>query len=72
MFGKLFHLGVDAILISAFLAGVRRNTGLTPATSRVPNKDVRQILRTYLEVGEYVFDFAVVFFGRSESFERKR
>lgn len=29
MFGKLFHLGVDAILISAFLAGVKRSTGLT-------------------------------------------
>lgn len=29
MFGKLIHLGVDALLVSAFLAGVRRSTGLT-------------------------------------------
>lgn len=29
MFGKLFHLGVDALIISAFLAGVKRSTGLT-------------------------------------------
>jgi hypothetical protein len=29
MFGKLFHLGMDALIISAFLAGVRRSTGLT-------------------------------------------
>ena len=29
MFGKLFHLGLDALLISAFLAGVKRSTGLT-------------------------------------------
>ncbi|KAL0949826.1 hypothetical protein HGRIS_009862 [Hohenbuehelia grisea] len=72
MLGKLIHLGIDAVIISAFLAGVRRTTGLTPALAQVPNKDVRQILRSYLEFGEYAFDFAVVFFGRSSSFERKR
>ncbi|EEB92907.1 hypothetical protein MPER_08512, partial [Moniliophthora perniciosa FA553] len=31
----------------------------------LPNKDMRQL-------GEYAFDLAVVFFGRSSSFERKR
>ncbi|KAJ3807883.1 DUF1748-domain-containing protein, partial [Lentinula aff. lateritia] len=66
------HLGIDAVVISAFLAGVRRTTGLSPALSQVPNKDIRQLLRLYLEFGEYVFDFAVVIFGRSSSFERKR
>lgn len=29
MLSKLVHIGFDAILISAFLAGVKRNTGLT-------------------------------------------
>ncbi|KAJ3499428.1 hypothetical protein NLJ89_g10103 [Agrocybe chaxingu] len=72
MLGKLVHLGFDAVLISAFLAGVKRTTGLTPALGQVPNKDVRQLLSSYLEFGEYVFDFAVVVFGRSSSFERKR
>ncbi|ESK93613.1 hypothetical protein Moror_1619 [Moniliophthora roreri MCA 2997] len=72
MLGKLVHLGFDALLISAFLAGVKRTTGLTPALSQVPNKDMRQLLRSYLEIGEYAFDLAVVFFGRSSSFERKR
>ncbi|KAI5124768.1 hypothetical protein M0805_005402 [Coniferiporia weirii] len=71
MFGKLFHLGFDALLISAFLAGIKRSTGLTPALAQVPNKDMRQLLRSYLEMGEYAFDFAVVVFGRSSSFERK-
>ena len=78
-------LGVDALLISAFLAGIKRSTGLTqvfmfvkicpvtdqmlltsntsPALARVPNKDFRQLLRSYLELGEYAFDFAVVIFG---------
>ncbi|CAL1702068.1 unnamed protein product [Somion occarium] len=71
MFGSLIHLGIDAVLISAFLAGIKRSTGLTPRLSDVPNKDIRQILRSYLELGEYIFDFAVVIFGRSSSFERK-
>ncbi|KAF4619143.1 hypothetical protein D9613_005461 [Agrocybe pediades] len=72
MLGKLVHLSIDAILISAFLAGVKRTTGLTPALSQVKNKDVRSFLNSYLEFGEYAFDFAVVVFGRSSSFERKR
>ncbi|KAH8118498.1 hypothetical protein DFH11DRAFT_1567643 [Phellopilus nigrolimitatus] len=63
MFGKLIHLGFDALLISAFLAGIKRSTGLTLALARVPNKDMRQLLRSYLEMGEYTFDFAVVIFG---------
>jgi len=29
MLGKLVHLGIDALLISAFLAGIKRSTGLT-------------------------------------------
>ncbi|TFL00604.1 DUF1748-domain-containing protein [Pterulicium gracile] len=71
MFGTLTHLAFDALLFTAFLAGVKRTTGLTPALAQVPNKDIRQLLRSYLEFGEYVFDFAVVIFGRSASFERK-
>lgn len=29
MLGKLVHLGFDALLISAFLAGIKRSTSLT-------------------------------------------
>ena len=29
MLGKLVHLGIDALLLSALLAGIRRSTGLT-------------------------------------------
>ncbi|TFK74462.1 DUF1748-domain-containing protein [Pluteus cervinus] len=72
MLGKLIHIGFDALLLSAFLAGVKRTTGLTPALAVVANKDARQWLRMYLETGEYIFDFAVVFLGRSSYFERKR
>nr|GAT53805.1 predicted protein [Mycena chlorophos] len=72
MLGKLVHIGLDLALISVVLAGLKRNTGLTPKLTQVPNKDVRQLLRTYLEFGEYAFDFAVVIAGRSASFERTR
>ncbi|KAJ3568409.1 hypothetical protein NP233_g5732 [Leucocoprinus birnbaumii] len=85
---SLVHLGFDAMLLSAFLAGIKRTTGLTPALAQVPNKDIRrksqfhqlcpclipppELLRSYLEFGEYIFDFAVVILGRSSSFERRR
>jgi Fungal protein of unknown function (DUF1748) len=29
MLGRLVHLSIDALIISAFLAGVKRSTGLT-------------------------------------------
>ncbi|PVG04197.1 DUF1748-domain-containing protein [Serendipita vermifera] len=72
MFGKLFHLTFDALLISAVLAGIRRNTGLTPSMELVPNKELRRFLSTYLEAGEYAFDFTVVFISRSVWFQRSR
>ena len=34
MFGKLVHLGFDALLVAALLAGVKRTTGLTYGLSR--------------------------------------
>lgn len=54
MFGRFFHLVVDAMLISVVLSGIKRSTGLTPAVRRVPNKDVRNLVRVYLETGEWV------------------
>lgn len=45
---------VDAVLISVALSGIKRSTGLTPAIRKVPNKDVRNLLRVYLETGEWV------------------
>ncbi|GAA5917056.1 hypothetical protein JCM6882_001914 [Rhodosporidiobolus microsporus] len=72
MFGKLIHLSIDALIISAFLAGVKRSTGLSPAIAKLKNKDLRQLASTYLEMGEWAMDFAIVFMGRSSAFERRR
>lgn len=54
MFGRAIHLLVDAVLVSMCLAGVKRNTGLTPSLRRIPNKDARNIVRVWLETGEWV------------------
>ncbi|KAG6375099.1 hypothetical protein JVT61DRAFT_12650 [Boletus reticuloceps] len=37
MFGSLFRLAVDALLFSAFLAGIKRTTGLTYVLCRQPS-----------------------------------
>ena len=34
MFGKIVHLGFDALLVAALLAGIKRTTGLTYGLSR--------------------------------------
>jgi len=72
MLGRLMHYCVDLFLISVALAGIKRSTGLSPALSRIAGKDLRQLMVSYLEMGEYAFDFAVVVMGRSNAFERKR
>lgn len=58
MFGRIFHLLVDAMLVSVALSGIKRSTGLTPAVSRMPNKDLRNLMRIYLEAGEWVGSLA--------------
>lgn len=70
--GRLFHYGVDLVLISAVMAGVRRSTGLTPKTTTFDNKDAKGIFERYLDVGEWVFDTSVAFMGNSDYFERRK
>ncbi|BGP55714.1 hypothetical protein JCM8202v2_003321 [Rhodotorula sphaerocarpa] len=72
MLGRIFHLAVDALLVSMCLAGIKRSTGLSPALSRLSNKDLRQLASTFLEMGEWGVDLAVVVMGRSSAFERRR
>ncbi|KAH7100608.1 hypothetical protein BKA62DRAFT_771370 [Auriculariales sp. MPI-PUGE-AT-0066] len=51
MLGKLVHISVDVLILSALLAGIRRSTGITPSSSQIPNKDVRKWFQNYLEFG---------------------
>ncbi|KAF9699005.1 hypothetical protein EKO04_003241 [Ascochyta lentis] len=71
--GKVAHYAFDAVLVSAFLAGVRRSTGLTVKPDQFSDTpSVQKWLDNYLWVGETVMDQSVAFFASSSYFERKR
>ncbi|KAE8150508.1 hypothetical protein BDV25DRAFT_110264 [Aspergillus avenaceus] len=75
MFGRLTHYAFDAVLFSAFLAGVKRSTGLTPSLQSdkiTDNKDFKKWIDNYLGVGEWVMDQSVAILGSTSYFERKR
>ncbi|CRL17057.1 hypothetical protein N7463_004153 [Penicillium fimorum] len=75
MFGRLTHYAFDAVLFSAFLAGVKRSTGLTPSLNSdkiTENKDVKKWVDSYLGVGEWMMDQSVAVMGSSAWFERRR
>ncbi|KAF2275912.1 DUF1748-domain-containing protein [Westerdykella ornata] len=73
--GRLTHYAFDAVLISAFLAGIRRSTGLTPSIKADTFKDqptIQKAIENYLWVGEWSMDMGVAVFSNSPWFERKR
>jgi hypothetical protein len=73
--GRLTHYAFDAVLISAFLAGIKRSTGLTPSLNSQKisdNKEVKRWVENYLSVGEWVMDQSVAVLGSSTWFERRR
>ncbi|KAI9702260.1 MAG: hypothetical protein M1820_006192 [Bogoriella megaspora] len=75
LLGRLTHYAFDAVLISTFLAGVRRSTGLTPSLrqeSVSENGEVRKWIDRYLWLGEAVMDQGVAVMSASSYFERRR
>ncbi|KAL2268436.1 hypothetical protein VTJ83DRAFT_3282 [Remersonia thermophila] len=72
--GRLTHYAFDAVLFSAFLAGMKRSTGLTFKTDKVAgdNKEVSKWVSKYLGLGEWVMDQSVAIAGASPWFERTR
>ncbi|KAI8868060.1 DUF1748-domain-containing protein, partial [Ramicandelaber brevisporus] len=69
--GRLIHYGIDLVLISTVLAGIRRSTGVAVATDKIKSQDVRSFIEKYLAVGEASFDIAVGFASASGYFERR-
>ncbi|KAL1892482.1 hypothetical protein Sste5346_006992 [Sporothrix stenoceras] len=65
-----------SFIVSAFLAGMKRSTGLTPSvkTDKVAgdNKEMNKWIDKYLGVGEWVMDQSVALAGSSSWFERTR
>ncbi|KAF3909469.1 hypothetical protein AA313_de0203121 [Arthrobotrys entomopaga] len=71
LIGKLIHFSVDAVIVSAFLAGVKRSTGLSFKTEKIESKDFRGMVNRYLDFGEWVMDQSIAVMGTSQYFERK-
>ncbi|KAF3314679.1 hypothetical protein TWF173_004493 [Orbilia oligospora] len=71
LLGKIIHLSVDAVIVSAFLAGVKRSTGLSFKTEKIESKDMRGMVNKYLDIGEWVMDQSIAVMGTSAYFERK-
>ena len=69
--GKLVHYSVDAVLLSALIAGVRRSTGLTFNSEELDSQDIRGLVNKYLGVGEWMLDTSAAFLQGSNYFEKK-
>ncbi|KAI9332414.1 hypothetical protein BD770DRAFT_333297 [Pilaira anomala] len=69
---KLLHYTFDAILISTVLAGIKRSTGIEPATSKIESTTIRGYVDKYLGFGEWIFDMSVVYFTHSSYFTKKQ
>lgn len=67
----MFHISVDLVLVSTALAGIKRNTGLTPKSELAGNTEIQSYFNKYLDVGEYVFDSSVGIMNASGYFVRK-
>ncbi|CCK72838.1 mitofissin KNAG_0L02210 [Huiozyma naganishii CBS 8797] len=69
--GKVVHCGVDLLLVSACLAGIKRNTGLTVNVDRWENAEAKKYTRKYLNVGESLYDYAVASMASSKYCKRE-
>lgn len=66
--GRLVHYAVDLTLVAGFLAGVKKNTGMTPNMSLIPEPTVEKYAWKYLDYGDYVYDTAVNYMKTSSYF----
>ncbi|KAG2235054.1 DUF1748-domain-containing protein [Thamnidium elegans] len=69
---KILHYTFDAILITTVLAGIKRSTGIQPATSKIESTTIRGYVDKYLGFGEWVFDMSVVYFSHSSYFTKNQ
>jgi len=74
MLGRLTHYAFDAVLLSAFLAGMKRSTGLTFKKDKITggNNEISTWVDKYLGLGEWVMDQSIAVASSSGWFERTR
>ncbi|KAI8909510.1 hypothetical protein EDD86DRAFT_179805, partial [Gorgonomyces haynaldii] len=59
LMSRILHLSIDAILVSAILAGAKRSAHLTYNTQSIENTTLRSVVDNYLWAGEQVLDFSI-------------
>ncbi|EIM21239.1 DUF1748-domain-containing protein, partial [Wallemia mellicola CBS 633.66] len=71
MLSRLVHYGVDAVLLSTVLAGVKRSTGFTPDVEKFTEEETtKSIASKYLGVGEFCYDTVTGYAVNSSYFKR--
>ncbi|KAI9061205.1 DUF1748-domain-containing protein [Trametes sanguinea] len=70
MLGRLFHLTLDAALVSTVLAGVRRSSGFALETEKISDPTLRSVADKYLGFGETLFDMLQGTAVNSDYFKR--
>ncbi|KAG8867471.1 hypothetical protein FRC20_005660 [Serendipita sp. 405] len=70
MLGRLVHYGVDLVLISTVMAGVKRSSGFAVKTDGITDPTTRGIADKYLGVGERIFDVIQASAVNSHYFKR--
>ncbi|KAI8924621.1 hypothetical protein BC831DRAFT_402223 [Entophlyctis helioformis] len=58
MLGRLFQVTIDAVLVSALVAGGQRAAGVEFKASSIDNEYARTAVTSYLRVGEWAVDTA--------------
>ncbi|KAN0063525.1 hypothetical protein ACQY0O_003972 [Thecaphora frezii] len=71
MLGRLFHYASDAVLVSTFLAGIKRQTGLAPDVERITEPTTKGLVEKYLGLGEFIFDSGVAAARASQYFKKE-
>jgi len=69
--GRLTHYAVDAVLVSALLAGVRRSSGFQLDTTPISDPTMRSVADKYFGIGETIFDFLQATAVNSSYWKRK-
>lgn len=69
--GRIIHIAVDLTLFAGFLAGVKKNTGISPDITQIGQKDIEYYAIKYLDYGDYIYDSTVDFMRNSRYCTKK-
>ncbi|PWN49625.1 DUF1748-domain-containing protein [Violaceomyces palustris] len=70
MLGRLLHYATDALLVTTVIAGIKRQSGLTPDVERITEPTTKGLVIKYLGIGEFVFDSSIAAAKASAYFKK--